>query len=130
MIFVETSAWLALVDAIDKDHKIANSWFRENSLKFITSNLVIIESLGWIRHKRGKKEAVTLGKRLLLSPDITVERVTAVDEKRAWRLFRQVNGRGISMIDCTSFILMKRLGIKEAFVFDEDFKKLGFTTYP
>ena len=59
-----------------------------------------------------------------------MERVTAIDEKRAWRLFRKVEGRGISMIDCTSFILMKRLGIKEVFAFDEDFKKLGFTTCP
>lgn len=131
MIFVDTSAWFAVVDENDKDHIIANSQFKtKSSAKFITSNLVIIESLGWLRYKRGKSQAVKLGERLLYSPDILIERVGRADEVKSWKLFQKLDGRGVSMIDCTSFAVMRRLKIKEAFAFDEDFKNLGFKVYP
>ena len=131
MIFVDTNAWVALVDDKDKFHPHASSWFHNNSEQsFITSNLVILETLGWLRYNRGKKLAVESGKRLLLSPDIKVERVSQTDETGAWKLFQKLGGRGVSMVDCTSFVVMKRLKVKEVFTFDQDFQKLGFKIYP
>ena len=51
-------------------------------------------------------------------------------KKMPWKLFKKLNGRGISMVDCTSFTVMKRLKIKKVFAFDEDFKKAGFLVLP
>lgn len=131
MIFVDTNAWVALADDNDKFYPQANSWFHEDSGRnFITSNLIVLETLGWLRYKRGKKLAVESGKRLLLSPDIKVEKVSQTDEEKGWTLFQKLDGRGISMIDCTSFVVMKRLRVKEVFTFDQDFKRLGFKVYP
>jgi predicted nucleic acid-binding protein len=91
---------------------------------------VVIKSLGWLRYKIGKKLAVETGQNLLSGRGIVIERVTAYDEQQAWLLFQKLDGRGISMIDATSFVIMKRLKIKEAFAFDTDFKTQGFTIYP
>ncbi|OGM61002.1 hypothetical protein A3A75_01965 [Candidatus Woesebacteria bacterium RIFCSPLOWO2_01_FULL_39_10] len=66
----------------------------------------------------------------MYSPDILIERVGRADEVKSWKLFQKLDGRGVSMIDCTSFAVMRRLKIKEAFAFDEDFKNLGFKVYP
>jgi len=39
------------------------------------------------------------------------------------------NRRGLSLVDCASFVVMRRYGIEEAFAFDEDFEKEGFRLY-
>jgi predicted nucleic acid-binding protein len=37
--------------------------------------------------------------------------------------------RGLSLVDCTSFVLMRRLGVETALAFDEDFRGEGFRVY-
>lgn len=131
MIFVDTSAILALIIRTDKFHLAATEWrFKHIKEEFIASNLITIESLGWIRYRSGKNKAVIAGRNLLSGRGIRIERITGEDELKAWSLFQQLDGRGISMIDCTSFVLMKRLKIKKAFAFDSDFRKRGFTVHP
>ena len=131
MIFVDTNAWISLVDDKDRFYTTATRWFqKDTSLEFVTTNLVIIESLGWLRYNKGRSASIELGRRFYESADLKIERVTLIDEKRAWELFRKIDSRGVSMIDCTSFVVMKRLKVGEVFTFDQDFKKLGFTVYP
>lgn len=131
MIFIDTNAWIALADANDKFHNRATSWFAGDSKEqFTTSSLVILETLGWLRYKRGKKLAVEVGKNIYFGSDIRIERVMESDESDAWKLFEKLDGRSISMIDCTSMVLMKRLKIKEIFTFDRDFSQFGFKVYP
>ncbi len=38
--------------------------------------------------------------------------------------------RGLSLVDCVSFEIMRRLGIKTAFVFDHHFDEQGFECLP
>lgn len=46
-------------------------------------------------------------------------------KKKTWTIFRQYPDKRFSFMDCTSFAIMKRLGIGTAFAFDEDFRRLG-----
>jgi predicted nucleic acid-binding protein len=131
MVFIDSSAFISLAFPGDNFRKDALTWWQKNKgTKLYTTNLVIIETLSWVRYKLGKKSAVDLGILLFSGKDITVERITVFDEQKAWKLFQEKDGRGISMVDCTSAVLMKRLKIKEIFTFDRGFKKLGFTIHP
>ena len=47
-------------------------------------------------------------------------------EQLAFELFRKYSDKKLSFTDCTSFALMKKLGIKRAFTFDDNFAKVGF----
>jgi predicted nucleic acid-binding protein len=54
-----------------------------------------------------------------------------VDEptlEASWKLFRIM--RDVSFTDCTSFVLMRTLGLQAAFTFDRHFKRAGFKTIP
>ena len=73
----------------------------------------------------GHAAAVVFGRRLLREGLTPVIPITAGDELKAWILFQRYSDKRFSFVDCTSFVLMKRLGIPAAFAFDEDFRQLG-----
>jgi predicted nucleic acid-binding protein len=131
MIFVDTSAIAAISFIKDEFHSKAELWFSDNQKEnFVITNLVIMEILNWVRYRLGKKRSIEIGERLYSGNGIEIIKITSEDEKNAWNLFKKFNGRGISMVDCTSFVVMKRLKIKKAFAFDSDFKKAGFAVLP
>jgi predicted nucleic acid-binding protein len=57
-------------------------------------------------------------------------RVTISDEKAAWALFLARPDKLYSFTDCTSFVVMRRLGISEAVAVDADFRREGFDSIP
>ncbi len=131
MIFVDTSAFIALTFSPDSFHLKAVAWWKENKQEiFITSDVVVIETLGWVRYKAGKKTAVEVGERFYSKSELEVVKIIQEDEKNAWNYFKKLHGDGISMVDCTSFAIMKRLKIKKVFAFDNDFQKAGFSVLP
>lgn len=131
MIFVDSSAIIALASETDLFHTKAFNWQEENKdQEFIISSLIFIETTGWIRYNHGKRLAVKIGINLLSEVDIKLHRVTFDDETEAWEYFQKKDGRSLSMIDCTTVILMKRLKIRDIFTFDNNFKNLGFNTLP
>ncbi len=131
MIFVDTSAIVALTFTKDSFHSRAELWFSDHQKEnFIVTNLVIIEILNWVRYRLGKNKAIELGEKLYSGNGISVVKISPDDEKNAWNLFKKLDGKGVSMVDCTSFVVMKRLKIKKVFAFDTDFKKAGFELLP
>jgi hypothetical protein len=46
------------------------------------------------------------------------------DIGQAWTIFRSHSDKGWSFTDCTSFALMRRLGISTAFAFDRHFSQM------
>ena len=51
---------------------------------------------------------------------------TEEDERLAWLWLRNRPEREYSFVDATSFVLMRRHAIHEAFAFDGDFASAGF----
>ena len=57
-------------------------------------------------------------------------RITPEDENAAWELFCKRPDHTYSFTDCTSFVIMRRLGIKTAAALDDDFASEGFESLP
>ncbi len=55
--------------------------------------------------------------------------ITARDHREAVELLARRGKRGLSLVDCASFVVMRRLGVEEALAFDPDFPREGFTLY-
>ena len=49
------------------------------------------------------------------------------DESAAGDRFRERPGRRLSFTDCTSFAVLRRIGVEEVLCLDEDFAAEGFT---
>jgi len=121
-IFVDTAAFYALADKKDKYHQRATNYYNEVYQPgfFITSNFVFSESWTLIHHKLGKPAARTFWEKIR-NGIIFLHHIKPLDLERGWEISNKYDDQDFSLVDCTSFAIMERLKIFEAFTFDSHF---------
>jgi uncharacterized protein len=129
-IFVDTSAWYALVDRDDADHEKATAFFTANSTPLITTSAIFSETVTLIRYRLGHDSACTFGRNLNESSLVRLVTINNADEDRAWEIFCKYGDQDFSFADCTSFAVMQRMKIATAFTFDRHFLIMKFTVVP
>ena len=129
-LFVDTSAWYALVDKKDPDHPAAVFFFRNNKISLLTTNFIFDETVTLLRRRLGWIVAVDFGRRLKDSGFTTLMAVRREDEEKAWELFIKYKDQEFSYTDCTSFAVMGAFRIKAAFSFDSHFKTMNYQVFP
>jgi len=67
--------------------------------------------------------------RELYESDTTIVRTAEADELEALSFFQKYADQKISFTDCLSFVIMKKLSIKQVFTFDRHFEYLGFELF-
>ncbi|HFD40123.1 MAG TPA: PIN domain-containing protein [Anaerolineae bacterium] len=123
--FVDTSAWFALKDRASPDHDRAIDFLRTWSGDLITSNFIIDETITVALYKLGYWAAYELGSTLWKRQYAHLIYVTKADQLAAWDLFQRYSDKRFSFTDCTSFVIMRRLGLLYAFAFDDHFEQVG-----
>jgi predicted nucleic acid-binding protein len=63
-------------------------------------------------------------------PVLNVEFVTPELHRLGIAALLAASRRGLSLVDCVSFEVMRELGIREAFAFDPHYRDYGFTVIP
>ncbi|HKJ82176.1 MAG TPA: type II toxin-antitoxin system VapC family toxin [Ignavibacteriaceae bacterium] len=137
MIFIDTSAWVALEDKKDIHHDAAlkfNIKIAAARNRLITTNYVLDETytlllldIGYVNTIRFKDKLDDLINRNL----IVVFHISSEIEKIAWNTFEQFNkDKYWSFTDCTSKVVMENYSIKESFSFDKHFEQMGFIRKP
>jgi predicted nucleic acid-binding protein len=127
VIFVDTSFWVSLAIEADQHHVPASRLFGLHSGEALaTSNGIRGETWTFIRRRFGHRTAVALIDRLEHTPRLHMLRVGEDEEQEAWAWLRRHEEREYSFVDATSFALMRRLAINQAFAFDGDFTAAGF----
>jgi predicted nucleic acid-binding protein len=130
-IFVDTSAFLAIIDRADRFHPMGlETWVRllSEDIDLITSNYIVLETTALIQHRLGL-EAVALFYQDIL-PVFHLEWISPNLHWRAVGALLGARRRGISLVDYTSFELMREIGIRTAFSFDRHFAEQGFAVLP
>ena len=127
MIFVDTSFWVALAIEPHRHRALAAQLFNDASdSRLATSSDVRGETWTFIRRRFGHRTAVSLIERIDRTPGLAILRTEREDELEAWDWLRRRDERAYSYVDATSFALMRRISIREAFAFDGDFAAAGF----
>jgi uncharacterized protein len=121
-IFVDTGAWYALADRSDRHHETAAAFYlaQVGRAPFVTSSLVLSETFTLLSARLGRAAAPRFWD-ALREARIDVVPVDAADLEAAWRLAQAFPDQDFSVTDCTSFAVMERLGIGDAFAFDTHF---------
>ena len=128
MIFVDTGAWFASVIAADPDHAAATAWLVQNQLPLVTTDFIVDETLTLLRVRGQNPKALALGGLLLAEQAASLHYLTPAEINEAWDIFCQYADKDWSFTDCTSKVLMDKLGIDTAFSFDQHFRQFGTVT--
>ncbi len=130
-IFVDTSALLAVLDADDANHARAKSvWERvlESNEEFISHNYILVETSAVLQRRLGL-EAIRVFERDVV-PVLRLVWVTSEVHEAAASAHLLAMRRTLSLVDCVSFEVMRRAGIRSAFVFDRHFQECGYEHVP
>ena len=126
MIFVDTSAWYALVSASDQDHQAARAVYAglvEQGEELVTTSYVLAETMGLIQRRLGWKPLELFA---AAAREVDVVWIDRDAHRAAEAALFERRRRGVNLVDAASFVSMRQRGIEVAFAFDEDFAQAGF----
>jgi len=131
VIFIDTSALLALVDVSDQVHSQAFSTWEKllsGDDTLIANNYVTVESISLAQRRVGM-DAVRIIKQDI-TPYLVVDWMDEETHSSALEHVLSANRRNLSLVDCSSFETMRRLDIQTVFTFDPHFREQGFNVIP
>jgi predicted nucleic acid-binding protein len=129
--FVETSALYALLSMDDINYqKALTTWERlvEDQTSMITNNYVLVECFSLLQRRLGINAAGDLDTKI--APLLLIDWIGAEEHANIVNLVMAANQRQLSLVDCSCFESMRRLGIENVFSFDKHFREQGFDIIP
>ncbi|MEW6108661.1 MAG: PIN domain-containing protein [Nitrospirota bacterium] len=129
MIFVDAGAWIAITDRNDQHYKEAGRLYTKLILgreQLVTSDLVLVETYNLLLRTIGNEATISFADKLKVISYLKVVPIITQDWERAWKILEKYDDKDFSFTDCTSFALMERLKIGNAFAFDSHFRQFGF----
>jgi uncharacterized protein len=123
-LFVDTSAFYAVVDTRDRHHTRARDLLGDAD-SLVTTDHVLVESWRLMRDRGGHRSAERFwaGIRGGLA---SVEMILPGDLDAAWRIGEEFADQDFSIVDRTSFAVMERLSIASVASFDDHFSIYRF----
>ncbi|PKN12067.1 MAG: VapC toxin family PIN domain ribonuclease [Deltaproteobacteria bacterium HGW-Deltaproteobacteria-4] len=130
-IFIDTSAFLAVLDADDDYHSSAKSAWGEilaSASLLVTSNYILVETFALVQNRLGL-QAIRIFQEDIV-PLLSIRWVDAPIHAAATSALLAANRKKLSLVDCVSFEVMRHAAIRSAFTFDRHFKEQGFDCVP
>lgn len=107
-VFVDTSAWLAVLDRDDQRHALARRiWaaLLEGRHELVTSSYVLVETLALIQRRLGMEAFRVF--HTDIHPLVDVIWVEGELHRSAAEQVLTANQRRLSLVDCSSFVVLK-----------------------
>ena len=133
MIFIDTGAFLARYAKRDQHHADAIAFWEELArvgTPCFTTSFVLSETFTLLARRTDYRFAAERARQLYASNVLQILRPDANNEVAAILLFEKYADQQVSFCDCVSFVLMRGLGIPDAFTFDGHFAIAGFNIRP
>ena len=130
-VFLDSSALIGLLAENDVHHASARSTWRQLVLAdedLWTSNYVVVETIAALQRRVGIAAVRELRSAVL--PAVVISWVTPEEHAAALAALVATNRRELSLVDCTSFVLMRDRGTEQAFAFGPHFAEQGFQCVP
>lgn len=128
MTFVDTSAIYALLDRSDLNHNRAEEiWHSllDHNEPLFTSNYVIVECCALAQNRLGIAAVRAIQEKIL--PVLQTRWLNEQLHELAMTALLAASRRKLSLVDCSSFAIMRQAGSTEAFAFDHHFVEEGFS---
>jgi len=127
MIFVDTSAWYAALIQEDPFHDSCRETLSQTAGRLLTTDYIVDELLTLLVVRGHRNVAKKIGPKIWETEIADLHWITPQDVHAAWKVFTNFDDKSWSFTDCTSYAVMQRLGMTQAFALDDHFRQFGFT---
>ena len=120
-----------MLDADDDQHSRAEAEWRRlvgGGSGLLTTSYVLVETTALVQHRLGMEAVGVLEQEI--RPVLRVEWVDEALHASGMASVLAAGRRGLGLVDCVSFAVMARAGLREAFAFDDHFAGRGFSCLP
>lgn len=129
-VFVDTVAWLALVNTSDDLHKPARRVMEQlhaQRARLTTTEFILLEVADALRSSSVRERTIQFLDGLRRLPMLTILTVSEDLFAAGWTLYRQRKDKSWGLTDCISFSVMTERHLMLAFTSDHHFSQAGFT---
>jgi predicted nucleic acid-binding protein len=127
--FVDSGAWIALAMAQDPLNPTAREQLdllNGAGARLHTSVPVVIETFTFLDRNAGRDVALTWRAAISEPGAVRIQACELRDLEQAWQYLHRRDLHKLSIVDATSFTIMRRARIGLAFTFDHHFAAVGF----
>jgi predicted nucleic acid-binding protein len=126
-VFLDTSAILAVLDGDDQCHSEADAVWRrllETEAPLLSSNYVLVETFALIQRRLGMAAVRAVERDIV--PLLDLHWLDVEGHRTSVAIWLAASRRSLSLVDCSSFEVMRRRDVRQAFAFDGHFEEYGF----
>ncbi len=130
-VFVDTSGWANVFIHSDAHHRMASTLlngYRRERRKIFTTNYVLAELsavlLSPFRVPNDFRDGIL--QEIKAAGWVTIVQVEDLLDQDSWEYLFSRRDKNYSLVDCSSFVLMEKLGLSLALTTDHHFEQAGF----
>lgn len=127
-LFVDTSAFAAIQNASDTNHRPALEFWRRTAASraaIYTTDYIFDETYTLMLRCVGREAALDFGHAIMGSSVVQMIYVDEYLQQKAWRIAIKYSDKRFSFTDCVSFAVIDELKIEATFCFDIHFQQYG-----
>ena len=132
-VFVDTAAWLALINVDDDFHLLAKQVrkkLQQDNCSLITSDFVLLEVADALTTPRVRSQTINFIDRLRSLSGLKIVPISQSLFDAGWQLYSQRLDKDWGLTDCISFVIMQQEGITIAFTSDKHSTSVRATEAP
>ena len=134
-LFVDTSGWAYLVDRSTPLHNDVTQLYQKALTQqrlLVTTNYVLAELVALLtsRSRISRQQIVMFIDALKAAPHVEIIHIDTALDGESWKLLKARIDKEWSLVDASSFVIMKRYQMTEALTTDHHFTQAGFVKLP
>ncbi|SRR5258708_26316311 len=134
-LFVDTAGWGYYLDSKDPRYTVVDAFIRQTvkaRRHLVTTNYILTELVVLLssRYHRPRQKVITAINAIKAEPMVEIIHIDQTLDNEAWRLLEARLDKEWSLVDASSFVVMKRYGITQVLTTDHHFTQAGFIRVP
>lgn len=128
-VFVDTAAWIALINVDDGFHGSALLVMRQlqqQKSQLVTTDFILLEVADALTTSKLRRKTIAFINRLKELQDLQIIPLSQSLFELGWELYSDRLDKDWGLTDCISFVVMEEEGISAAFTSDRHFEQAGF----
>jgi predicted nucleic acid-binding protein len=126
-LFADTSFFVAFLNPRDGAHQAAFGYMASSPQPLLTTTWVLAELGNFLARGPNRRLFAPFVRRLKAEPRVRIKPADEALFQKGLRLYASRPDKEWSITDCTSFVVMREEGLREALTADHHFEQAGFT---